>query len=210
MSGYASYDNELLNKYPDTYKVPLIKATPQNFVYYGRFVYDYDKEKVIITPWPTSGERSLIKGTGCGGGVAEGKFVYWWKDNKLRAINEAVGGDYVTGILPIDVNSRNRTHVLTREANYHPDGGQVFYPIKSGTPFVLLLALPGDNVVPEDFMAFYFDGTCGAQIYPNIWHQPVYPIDDKATFMTKQGKVHACVGVETLKEFNKWLEIPLC
>jgi len=27
--------------------------------------------------------------------------------------------------------------------------------------------------------------------------------------MTKQGKVHACVGLDTINEFGKWLEIPL-
>ena len=40
---------------------------------------------------------------------------------------------------------------------------QVFYPTNGGA-FVLLLAEPGDDIKPEDFVAFYFDGTCGAQI----------------------------------------------
>ena len=52
---------------------------------------------------------------------------------------------------------------MTREANYHPDGGQVFFPVTK-EPFVLLLALPGDDIKLEDFVAFYCDGSCGVQI----------------------------------------------
>ena len=57
----------------------------------------------------------------------------------------------------------NRKFVFTREANYHPNGGQVFFPVTK-EPFVLLLALPGDDIKLEDFVAFYCDGSCGVQI----------------------------------------------
>ena len=40
---------------------------------------------------------------------------------------------------------------------------KVFYPT-NGDSFVALLALPGDDVTPRDFVAFYFDGSCGLQI----------------------------------------------
>ena len=57
-----------------------------------------------------------------------GDFEYRWEGDLLKAINKAVpDGDYVTGRLPSDVTPQRRTHVLTREANYHPDGGQVVY-----------------------------------------------------------------------------------
>jgi hypothetical protein len=208
MSGYKEYNNLLMDSYPNRHRVPIMKATEDNFKQYGRFVYDYDSEQVIISTWPQASWRKIMDRTGRGGGIAEGRFEYWWDDNKLMAVNNAVGGSYTVGILPKNVSINNRTSVLTREANYHPDGGQVFYPLDKN-PFVLLLALPGDDINPEDFVAFYFSGECGAQIYPNIWHQPVFPLSRKASFMTKQGKVHACVGVDTLEEFNKWLEIPL-
>tara|TARA_Y100000310_G_C20574496_1_gene759775 strand:+ start:375 stop:1127 length:753 start_codon:yes stop_codon:yes gene_type:complete len=206
MSGYKEYHSDLIFTYPRVHRVPLKRATKKNFKKYGRFVDNYKNEKVILVQWKKKGWRDIMDGTGLGGGVAEGRFEYEWKDNKLYSTNHAVGGNYVTGILPWEM--KNRTSVLTREANYHPDGGQVFHPITK-KPFILLLALPRDDIQLEDFIAFYFDGTCGVQIFPNIWHQPVYPIDDQAVFMTKQGKVHACVGVDTLEEFNTWLEIPL-
>jgi len=41
MSGYAEYSKQLLNQYPNTHKVPLVKATTENFKKYGKFVCDY-------------------------------------------------------------------------------------------------------------------------------------------------------------------------
>lgn len=208
MSGYADYQNESLKDYP-VYNVPVIEATSENFKEYGHFVKDYDNEEVIIVPWPVSGWRKLMFNTGTEGGITEGKFQYWYQNGLLRAKNHAVGGDYITGI-NYEVGDGNQVpkYILNREANYHPDGGQVFYPLEKA-PFILLLALPGDDVKPEDFIAFKFDGSCGAQIKPNIWHQPAYPLISRMDFMTKQGKVHGCVGVDTIDEFQKWLKIDL-
>ncbi len=69
------------------------------------------------------------------------------------------------GRLEKGADQKKRDFVLTREANYHPDGGQVFYP-KKGAAFVLLLALPGDDIKLEDFVAFYCDGSCGVCTQP--------------------------------------------
>ena len=98
--------------------------------------------------------------------------------------------------------------MLVREANYHPDGGQIFYP-KDGGAFVALLALPTDDVKLEDFRAFYFDGTYGLNIHANVWHQPMYPINDEMTFIGKQGAIYACVDMDTVKEFGRYLLVPL-
>ena len=205
MSGLAEYSTQLLKCFPKRHKVPIIIATEENLKEYGRIVRNfknYLSEKVIIEVWPKHTGRPVCIGTGTGGGVSEGNFKYWKEKNYFRAKNEAVDGSYTTGIL-----TDNNT-VLTREANYHPDGGQVFFPLVP-TPFILLLALPGDDIKLEDFVGFYFDGTYGIQIYPNIWHQPIYPISGFAQFKTKQGAVHACVKVDTLLEFETWLEISL-
>ena len=213
MSGYADYYNsELYNfeKYPIV-KVPIIKATPWNFKEYGRIVNDYSREDVIIKPWPTSGTRPLMPGTGMDGGVTEGVFSYWFVDGYLHAKNRAVGGDYVTGRRIVDGMNPDKPGnlIVTREANYHPDGGQVFWA-PNGCPFILLLARPGDSITPHDFTGFYFDGSQAVQILPDIWHQPVFPVGrDSADFMTKQGKVHACVGVDFISEFGVWLGIDL-
>lgn len=202
MSGYADYYAQELydfNRYP-VVNVPIIRATPENFRDYGRITHDYSDEEVVIKPWPVSGSRPLMPGTGTGGGITEGVFSYWYDGGYLHAKNRAVSGDYITGRV-------FESGILTREANYHPDGGQVFWA-PNGCPFVLLLARPGDNITPGDFVGFYFDGQQAVQIWPDIWHQPVFPIGcARADFMTKQGRVHGCVGVDFITEFGVWLGI---
>lgn len=212
MSGYKDYKDPGLVVYP-RHKVRIIVATPENFAEYGNFVDNYDDEKVIIEPWNVSGWRSLMDGTGRDGGITEGEFDYWQDGLYYYAKNNAVGGDYVIARKNVDsetdlLDNGKRPNILTREANYHPDGGQVFYPLDK-SPFVLMLALPGDDITLNSFIGFYFDGTKGCQIKPNIWHQPVFTLNKESKFMTKQGKVHACVGVDTIEEFGHWLELDL-
>uniref|UniRef100_A0A6C0KIC4 Ureidoglycolate hydrolase n=1 Tax=viral metagenome TaxID=1070528 RepID=A0A6C0KIC4_9ZZZZ len=210
MSGYALYDPTELLSLPSC-SVPIIKATSENFKDYGNFVYDYEEENVIIESWPINGKRKLYPGTGIGGGIAEGKFSYKYDNNLLYAKNEAVGGSYITGITLTKNNNENNEdekYIITREANYHPDGGQVFYPL-SPDPFILLLALSGDDVKASDYVGFYFDGSCGCQIKANIWHQPVYPLANESCFMTKQGAVHGCVCYDSVVEENITLKIKL-
>ena len=100
--------------------------------------------------------------------------------------------------------TKNRKVILTREANYHPDGGQLFFP-KDNKPFISPLALPGDDIQPNNFKAFYFDGSQGLYIHPNIWHEGVFPTKGRAIFKGKQGKIHARVSIDLLKEFKSYL-----
>ena len=88
--------------------------------------------------------------------------------------------------------------------NYHPDGGQLFFPTTK-SPFISPLALPGDDVQVGDFKAFYFDGSQGLYIHPNIWHEGVFPLDKKSSFQGRQGKVHARVSIDLQKEFKKYI-----
>lgn len=212
MSGYSDYTDPQLQE-RRRYNVPVIDATHENFEKYG-IIYDpHLKPEVIITPWPVTGKRKLMPGTGISSAVS-GDFEYEYTTSStytyLRAKNHAVGGDYVTGVCytPLDADVPFPTYILTREANYHPDGGQIFYPT-DGSPFILLLALPGDDVQPEDFIGFKFDGTKNVQIFPGVWHQPVFPLAKKTLFRTSQGAVHACVGVDTIDEWGCWLAIQL-
>ena len=100
------------------------------------------------------------------------------------------------------------SHIYTQEANYHPDGGQIFCP-RDGAGFIALLARPGDDVQPGDFVAFYRDGICGIHIDPNVWHQPVFPLSSSTVFDDRQRRVHACVAIDFVSEFGCYLEVPL-
>ena len=129
-------------------------------------------------------------------------------------MNNAVKDEYLLGwsVNPDEANRNNTTEelparVLLWHANYHPDGGQLFFPV-DGSPFVTPLALPGDDVTPDKFVNFYFDGSHGLYIHPNIWHEGIFPLARKAHFFDKQGSIHARVSVNFAKEFGVFLEVP--
>jgi ureidoglycolate lyase len=196
------------------FRVPFRPATAEALHGYARIVRNFAAAEVEIVPWPVAGRRPLDAGTGVGGGVTEGEFEFVRVGDFQYAENHAVAGRYVTGWYsdPSTASETSPTddwsHIHTTEANYHPDGSQVFFP-RDRTPFVALLALPGDNVRPEDFVAFACDGTFGIDVLPNVWHQPVYPLASPAVFDDKQGRVHGCVSVDFLREFRTYLEVPL-
>ncbi|MFT5280162.1 MAG: ureidoglycolate lyase [Bacteroidia bacterium] len=97
--------------------------------------------------------------------------------------------------------------VLLWHANYHPDGGQLFFPL-DGDSFITALALPGDDVKPEYFKAFLVEGGKGLYIHPNVWHEAIVPLKSKAKFYDEQGAVHGRVSVNFPKEFGVFLSIP--
>lgn len=213
MEWNISYDDAHDPKYGNPVQVPIIIANDETLRCYARVVTDFYKEEVIIVPWPVQGWRKLHPGSGILGGVREGDTICKWEGDTSFFINKAVGcGDKEKGIpngrLPKDVDVSYRTHVLVRVENYHPDGGQVFYP-RDGHPFVIPMALQGDDVKPESFVAFYFDGTFGLHILPNVWHQAPIAIRDETVFLNKQGAVHGSVECDTVIEFGKYLRIPL-
>ncbi len=185
-------------------EVPLRIATEESLRGFGRIVRDYASAEVQIATWPAQGQRPVDPGTGRGGGFTEGPFAMQWHGDALHAQNHAVGGDYVTGWSA----DSERLRLLTHEANYHPDGGQIFYP-RAGAAFVALLARPGDEVRPEDFVALYCDGSFGIHVDAGVWHQPVFPLADTAVFDDKQSAVHACVSVDFVREFGCVLSVPL-
>ncbi|HIM29484.1 MAG TPA: ureidoglycolate hydrolase [Planctomycetes bacterium] len=194
--------------------VPLKAATPESFRGFGHIVASFAEAEVDIATWPAPGRRPVEPGTGLGGGVTCGKFEVYRNGDMMHARNHAVDGHYITGWFadPLTASEQSMdvddSRVLVREANYHPDGGQVFYPC-DGQPFVALLARPGDDVTPQDFVAFYCDGTFGVHIDANVWHQPLFPIGERIVFDDKQGRVHACIACDFVKEFGAYLSVPL-
>jgi len=132
----------------------------------------------------------------------------------LYARNNAVGDSYLFGwsTWPEEAATsgaaKARDRVLIWRANYHPDGGQLFYPL-NGQSFVVPLALPGDDVKPDQFITFWCDGSRGLYLHPSVWHGAVVPLDDHAEFRDRQSRVHARVSVDFAKEFGCYLAAPL-
>lgn len=196
-----------------TVTAPLVVATAEVLKGYGTLVADPARQKIEIVRWPAQGRRPVDTDSGDQGGTAEGIFHAWWEDGRLMGRNAAVGGHYVLGFAdPPGVAPRTPEpappRVLLWHANYHPDGGQMFFP-QERKPFVVPMALPGDDVRPANFKTFWFDGTHGLYMHPNVWHEGVFPCAPEGRFFDKQGRVHARVSVDFAAEFGVLLEVPL-
>jgi len=221
MQGLANQSHQDLTAMPSTergearvHPVPLVVASAATLRGYGRLLEERAAAHVDLVPWPKPGGRPIVPGTGIGGGTVKGDFHMVRRGGLLYAANHAVQRRYITGWYGDPATTTESSappqprYILTHEANYHPDGGQIFFP-RARLPFVALLARPGDDVTPADFVAFYCDGSAGIHIDPNVWHQPLFPIGDEMTFDDEQGAVHACVSVDFIAELGTYLKVPL-
>jgi hypothetical protein len=191
----------------------VVPANAQALEGYGLLVDDPHQCQVEIVRWPALGTRPIDADTGDQGGTTEGLFVSEWRGDILYGSNEAVGGEYILGYSELPELARTDheaapQRVMLWHANYHPDGGQLFFPLDR-RPFYVPLALPGDDVTPERFICFRFDGQQGLYIHPNIWHEGVFTLRGRQRFLDRQGAVHARVSVEFAKEFGCLLEAPI-
>ena len=194
-------------------RMPVVRATAETLAGYGRLVDDPANCRVEIVRWPAQGRRPVDAGTGDEAGTTQGVFVSEWQGDVLYGRNEAVGGHYILAYAQApelaDLNhQRPPQSMLLWHANYHPDGGQLFFPLDR-QPFMVPLALPGDEVRPENFVCFRFDGSQGLYIHPNIWHEGMFTVQGTQRFFDQQGAVHARVSVDFAREFGCLLEAPL-
>lgn len=196
------------------FDVPLIEATAESVKGYGCLVDDPADIEIEITRWPAQGWRPVDEDSGDEGGVTEGFFHGAWQGDVLMGRNEAVGGEYVLGWScdPQQASAQQasapRERVLLWHMNYHPDGGQLFFPLDR-TPFVVPVALPGDDLTPDKVVAFLCDGSKGLYIHPDIWHEGIFPVADEQRFLDRQGRVHARVSCDIGAEFGVYLSVPL-
>ena len=190
--------------------MPMVDATPAALRGYGRLVDDAQACTIEIVRWPAKGWRPVDEDTGDQGGTTEGVFASWWEGDVLLGRNDAVGGEYVLAYgneptLARRDHARPPERILLWHANYHPDGGQLFFPL-DGAPFLVPLARPGDDVKPQDFVCFRFDGRQGLYIHPDIWHEGVFAVRGSQRFLDRQGAVHARVSIDFAREFGCLLE----
>jgi hypothetical protein len=192
--------------------MPVIDASPESLDGYGRLIDDPERCAIEIVRWPAQGRRPIDAGTGDQGGTTAGVFESSWRGDILYGRNEAVGGHYILGYAKAPELARtdhgeSPERMLLWHANYHPDGGQLFFPLEP-RPFYVPLALPGDEITPQDFVCFRFDGFRGLYIHPNVWHEGVFALEGTQRFLDRQGAVHARVSVDFAREFGCLLEAP--
>ncbi len=196
------------------HSVPLIAASEETLQGYGRLVDDPAGCDVEIVRWPAQGWRPVDPDTGDEAGCVEGIFESEWRGDVLYGTNDAVDGRYVLGwstdpqSASVDGETEPRQRVLLWHLNYHPDGGQLFFPLDN-KPFVVPVALPGDDITPDKVVAFWLDGSQGLYIHPNIWHEGVFPVTGRQRFLDRQGRVHARVSCDIGAEFGVYLSVPL-
>jgi hypothetical protein len=209
----ADYLNPNLPKGLALHRIPIIEATTDSVKGFGCLVDDPSECQVEITRWPAQGWRPVDTDSGDEGGTTEGIFSSEWKGEILYGSNEAVGGHYILGygIEPNEASEsklQSPNKILMWHANYHPDGGQLFYPLDK-RPYLVPVAMPGDDIRPDNFICFLVEGSKGLYIHANIWHEGVFAINGKQRFLDRQGAVHARVSVDFAREFRCLLEIPL-
>ena len=210
MNAPVDYLNPQLPSGLSRVSMPVVDATAQSLVGYGRLVDDPGDCAIEIVRWPPRGTRPVDADTGDQGGTTEGVFVSEWRGDILYGRNEAVDGHYILAYAEAPELARTDhdeapRRMLLWHANYHPDGGQMFFPIDR-RPFYVPLALPGDDVRPERFVCFRFSGEQGLYIHPDIWHEGVFGLAGTQRFFDRQGAVHARVSFDFAREFGCLLE----
>jgi ureidoglycolate hydrolase-like protein len=191
-------------------QMPILEATNPALTGYGFLVDDPNDCPIEIVRWPAQGARPVDEDSGDQGGTTEGVFVSEWRGDILYGRNEAVDGHYILAYAcnPELANTNHASppeRMMLWHANYHPDGGQLFFPLDRA-PFYVPLALAGDDVTPDRFFCFRFDGRQGLYIHPNIWHEGVFTLHGTQRFFDRQGAVHARVSVDFAREFGCLLE----
>lgn len=182
------------------HSISVIKATPESVKEYGRIIDDKNAELDIVT-WPKMGWRAIAEGTGNRAGKACHIFEIRWDNYCCYATDHEYKQEYFIGWFAHQA-------IVTHEVDYHPDGGQILYPLNH-KPFILVVALPGDDVLLKDFVAFYFDGTVGFHINPGVWHQLPFPVKESLELYSSQNALYTCVDCDFIEEFDCLLAIDL-
>ena len=159
--------------------VPLLPATDENLEGFGFVLHSEDqctveKGTFEITPWPTTGWRSLDPETGDEAGTTEGDFVVRWEGDHFVGENLAIAtsaNTYLDGLgAPPELASATEPvgdggSVYLWMSDYHPDGGQLFWP-RQPIPFFACLgpAAKGDDITPADMRAFYVPAGKGVYV----------------------------------------------
>ena len=197
------------------HEAPLVEATDDSVQGYGCLIDHPDDIDIEIVRWPATGWRKVDEDSGDEAGWVEGIFHGEWQGDVLYGRNEAVSGHYVLGWSTTDPQLASTTQqtaprdqVLLWHMNYHPDGGQLFFP-QDRSAFVVPVALPGDDLAVEQVIALWCDGSRGLYIHPGIWHEGIFPAAQRQRFLDRQGRVHARVSCDLATEFGVYLSVPL-
>ncbi len=195
----------------DVHAVRLAALSEQTAAGLGTLITSIDEAEIDQRQWPASGSRPITSGGY--GHTVDGPFEIYWQGEMMFSHNNAVDRRDLLGwrVDPSEAREDrepgDRTRLLVDEVNYHDDGGQAF--VAPGVPTVFLVAPPGDDVTPDDFVALYSDGTYGLNMHARVWHTAPLLLTPRATFDNRQGSIHATVGLWARREWGLLLDVPL-
>ena len=209
----------------EIYNVSVIQATSKTLAGYGKLITNANEISIErgnfeIVSWPIVGTRQLDPHTGNEGGTTDGDFKVWWQGDYYYAKNLAISSisnTYLDGLGALPEIAQLNSSIFRNElflwmSDYHPDGGQLFWP-EEPVPFTVCLGLNiyGDNIKPEYMQGFNIPAGAGIYLNPGTWHNGVYihPKYSPMKFLTRQGKVHARISVSWADEFGMLLRVPL-
>jgi ureidoglycolate lyase len=208
--------------------VPLKLANDENLSEIGAKLmrgpddFTVEKGNFEIVKWPVSGWRQLDPNTGDEAGTTEGPFEVRWEGDHYFARNLAINttnNNYLDGLSALpekatlsNPSSGDGEFIYLWMSDYHPDGGQSFWPEKP-IPFCICVASSdyGDDIKPENMVAYKIPAGYGVYMRPGTWHNGVYvhKTNSPVTFTTRQGRVHGRVSCSWAAEFNTLIRVPL-
>ena len=116
----------------------------------------------------------------------------------LLGRNEAVGGHYVIGFRELPEQAAAGVAlagdaacccgIATTIPTAASSSGR-----STASPSSCRCAKPGDDLKPEDFVAFWSDGSFGIYIHPGIWHEGVFPVEPDRPLLRQAGP-RPCAG----------------
>jgi ureidoglycolate lyase len=207
--------------------VETVDGTEETLKGFGKLVHDpsdflTENGTFEITPWPHTGWRQLDPHTGDEAGTTEGDFEVHWQGDFFMGKNLAIASRNNTYLDGLGAVPENATHdndkaqagdeIYLWMSDHHPDGGQLFWPRKP-VPFTVCLGMNtnGDDIAPNLMKAFHIPSGKGVYIHPGTWHNGIYVAKEHtpATFLTRQGRVHARVSCSWAAEYESILRVPL-
>lgn len=195
----------------ERHPVPVLPLTAETAEGLGTLITAIDEAEIAHRRWKPSGRRPVTSGGY--GETVDGPFDIYWQGEMMFSHNQAVGRRDLLGWRCDPAEARedrepeDHSRLLVEEVNYHDDGGQAF--VAPGVPTVFLVAPPGDDVVPDAFVALYSDGSHGLNMHPGVWHTAPLPLTDRARFDNRQGSIHATVGLWSRAEWGLLFDVPL-
>ncbi len=194
--------------------MPLVVATDESVEGYGVLVERPEDIDIEIVRWPATGWRPVDEDSGDEAGWVEGIFLGTGKATSYTAAMKPYqvitcwAGQHQTRLwLAVIRRPATDPRLFCGTLTIIPMADSYSFLDKGA--FVVPVALPGDDLHPEQVIALWCDGSRGLYIHPGVWHEGIFPVTDSQSFLDRQGRVHARVSCDLAEEFGVYLSVPL-